>query len=379
MKKLLIIAFSDLENDPRVYRQIHYFSQFYQVTAIGWDPIHIDSVRFIPIKHTSRTIFQRILRAFQYKLHRFETIYWSIYHYQEVMDLLENESFDIIIANDLDTLPFALKIAKNAKVVLDTHEYAPRHFENVWSWRFFFQEFNKYLCKTYMNRCDAIITVSQGVADEYKKNYDIDPVVITNAADYVELEPGPVNDSNIKIISHGISNPSRNLELLIETADYLDERFHLDLMLIPTFPRYYKKLQDMAAKRKNVRIIPAVPRKEIISTIHAYDLSLLVFKPTTINIRYGLFNRFFESLQARLGIVTGPLQYSHVDIIDKYSCGLITQNYTPADIAKQLNHLTSGDIMKYKEHACIAARVFTAQNEIEKMGELVKNLFKEGT
>ncbi len=377
MKNILIIAFSDFENDPRVNRQVKYLRKFYNVSTVGWEPAKLEDVTFYEIKAIPRSRLGRIKRAFDYKLKRFEQLYWSIYDYQPVLNALLKKSFDLILVNDLDALPFGLRIANGAKVLLDTHDYAPRHFEDQWVWRFFFQDFNKYLCATYMKQCDEIITVSSGLAREYKKAYDIDPIIITNAVDYVDLEPTPVDGGNIRIITHGVAHPNRRLELMIKVMDHIAPRFHLDLMLLPVFPRYHKKLKAMASKRPNVRVIPPVSREEIVPFTNPYDLSFLVFKPYTINYRYGLFNKYFESLQARLMIVTGTSPEPQAEITAKYNCGVVVDSFEPPEIAARLNQLTVEEIEACKKQAGVAARQLTAAKNMELLGQIVSRLLGE--
>ena len=376
MKKILIIASTNLKNDPRVYRQIYYLRKHYHVTTVGKASPGLEDVEFHEISPIIRSRLARIKRAFAYKLRRFEAIYWSLYDFQPLLEVLGKRRFDLILANDLDTLPFALEIANRAKVLLDVHEYAPRHFEDQLIWRFFFQPFNEYLCATYMKQCDGVIATSTGIANEYKKNYGIDPQVITNAVEYVELRPGPVNPGNIRIITHGIANPSRRLELMIYIMDYLDPRFHLDLMLMPASPGYYKRLKTLAARRSNVSVIPPVTREEIVPVTNKYDLSFLVFKPYTITLRYGTFNKFYESLQARLGIVTGPTPQPQVEIVNKYGCGIVLDSFEPKRIAVQLNQLTAEQIEGFKKNAHLAARELTSQKNMEKLEEIVNRLIK---
>jgi glycosyltransferase involved in cell wall biosynthesis len=374
MKKVLVIAFSDLENDPRVFRQIDYLRKHYRVTAVGWTSPELEGVEFYKIQPLLRSPLTRMRRAVEYKLRRYEKLYWSLYEYRPLLDILQRSKFDLILANDLDTLPFALKIANGAKILLDTHEYAPRHFADQITWRFFFQGFNEYLCGTYMKKCDEIITVSPGVAAEYKRNYGIDPIVITNAAEYVDLNPTPVDKKNIRMITHGVASPNRRLELMIRIMDYMDSRFHLDLMLLPVFPRYYRRLEKMAAKRGNVSMIPPVERKEIIPSTNEYDISLIVFKPYTVNFRYGLFNKFFESLQARLAIVTGPSPEPQVEIVNRYGCGIVVDSFEPEEIAARLNRLTAEEIEGYKKKSHLAASELTASKNMEQLGSIVERL-----
>ncbi len=377
MKQIMIIALSDLENDPRVYRQISFLSGEYRISTIGWEPARIDGVEFFPLKPITRSRPERIKRALLYKAKQYEKIYWSLYDFGPLLEQLRDRQFDLVLINDVDALPFGLKVAEitgGGKVLLDTHEYAPKHFADRFFWRFFFQGFNQYLCETYMKHCDVITTVSSGIAGEYRKNFGVEPDVITNAMSYMELQPVPVKKDDIRIITHGVANPNRKLELCIEIMDHVDRRFRLDMMLLPVYPKYYKKLQRMADKRDNVRIRPPVKLHEIVPSTNDYDLSFILFRPTTINFRYGLFNKTFESIQARLGIVTGPAPEPQVEIVNRYGCGLVTDDFEPRHIAGLLNRLTDDRIMEFKNNAHKAAKELTAEKNMEKLDKIVKQL-----
>ncbi len=49
--------------------------------------------------------------------------------------ILSGEDFDGVLCNDADTIPVAFAAAGARPVVVDMHEYAPRHFENSIAWR----------------------------------------------------------------------------------------------------------------------------------------------------------------------------------------------------------------------------------------------------
>jgi hypothetical protein len=376
MANILIIAFSDLKKDPRVFRQIDYLRGDYHLTTVGWESPELEGVEFYKILSISRSRLDRIKRAFAYKLHRFESLYWSLYDFQPLLEVFSRKKYDLIIANDIDTLPFALRIAKDAKILLDLHEYAPRQFEDQFTWRFFFQAFNEYLCASCLKQPDEIITINTGIASEYKKNYGIDAHIITNAADYVDLRPTLVKKENIRIIGHGIANPSRRWELMIKIMDYMDTRFHLDLMLLPVYPDYYRRLERLVEKRENVSIIPPVKREEIIPVTNAYDLSFLIFRPYSLNYRYMLGNKFFESLQARLALVTASATLQQAEIVNRYGCGIVLDSFEPKKIAEQLNRLTAEQIEEYKKKAHLAANELTSQKNMEKLEKIVGSLIK---
>lgn len=357
-----------------MFRQIDHLRKDFHVTTVGWESPGLEGVGFYRISPVSRSGLDRIKRALAYKFHRFKPLYWSLYDFQPLLELFSQKRYDLIIANDIETLPFALEIANHAKILLDLHEYAPRQFEDQFTWRFFFQDFNEYLCAAYLKQPDEIITINTGIANEYKKNYGIDAHIITNAAGYVDLQPTPVNKDNIRIIGHGIANPSRRWELMIKIMDYMDARFHLDLMLLPVYAAYYRRLERMAAKRENVSIIPPVKREEIIPVTNAYDLSFLIFRPYSLNYRYMLGNKFFESLQARLAIVTASATLQQAEIVRRYGCGIVLDRFEPNKIALQLNRLTAQQIEEYKKKAHLAANELTSQKNMEKLEEIVKRL-----
>ena len=374
MKNILIIAFSDLNSDTRVKRQINYLGKFYKIFTIGLEPLQTKKNGFYRIKHVEHSLFQRCIRALRYKLRHYEALYWDLYDFKPLLEVFSDKKFDLILANDVETLPLVFKISGDAKILLDTHEYAPKHFDDQFLWRFFFRGFNEDLCAKYLNRCDAIMTVTDGVANEYKRNYKINPSVITNAVDYVELIPSEVDDNHIRIITHGVANKNRRLEFMISIMDYIDDRFHLDLMLVPRNYRYYNYLKKMASGRNNVSVIPPVKQHEIISYTNSYDLSFLIFKPYTVNFKYGLGNKTFESIQARLGLVTGISPEPQAEIVRKYGCGIVLDSFDPKKIALQLNELRVDDIIKFKQKANIAAGKLTSVDNMKKLHKIVEEL-----
>jgi hypothetical protein len=377
MKKILVIAFTPLKDDPRVSRQIDWLHKDYQLTTVGLANPEVEGVEFHEISPVKRSMFSRVKRMFSYKLHRFEPLYWSLYDFQPLLHRFSQKRFDLIIANDIETLPFSLRIANGAKVLLDLHEYAPLQFEDQFVWRFFFQAFNEYLCAAYLHKCDEIMTASPGFVNLYKKNYGVNPQVIGNETDYVDLQPKPVNSEHIRIISHGVAIPNRKLELMIKIMDYMDPRFHLDLMLLPVYPRYYQRLKTLAARRPRVSVLPPVARDEIIPLTNHYDLSFMIFKPLSTNVRYALSNKFFESLQARLAIVMGTSHQPQVEILQHYGCGIVLDSFDPKRIAAQLNRLSAAQIEAYKKKSHLAAAQLTAQKNKEKLNEIVKQLVKQ--
>lgn len=373
---ILIIALSDLKNDPRVFRQISWFSRDHTVTCMGYREPGIEKVRFIQIEQPKRTIFEKISNLALIFCHRYDAFlqkkFRTLYCLEPALLL---EQFDVIIANDIETLPFAISIKKSAKILFDAHEYYPKEYEDHWLWKFLYQDYRIYQCRRYLPVVDVMITVCEGIAEEYHKNFSVKPIVITNAADFKELIVSPLIPGKIRMIHHGGINSSRKIEKMIEMMDFVDTRFSLDLMLVPAggSPGYFSYLKKMAASRTNIRIRNPVEMQEITSTINLYDIGIYILEPNNFNNCHTLPNKFFEFVQGRLAIAIGPSPEME-KIVKKYDIGIIADDFSPQSLAKKLNDLTSEQIAYFKMQSHKSARTLSSENNMIKLEQMVKNL-----
>jgi hypothetical protein len=295
---------------------------------------------------------------------------------------LINRSFDLIIANDIESLPLAFKIKKKEKILFDAHEFAPRHFEDKLVWRIFFQRFNKYLCKKYLPLVDEMITVGTGLAREYAAHYPVKPVVVTNANYYAHLTPLPVDDKKIRLIHHGAANPSRQLEIMIDMMNYLDDRFTFDLMLLtPTIANkktrsYLESLKNLIKDNPKIKILPPVKSSEVVNFIHHYDMGIFLLPPINFNYANTLPNKLFDYIQARLAIAIGPTP-EMAELVNRYDLGVVSEDFTSPSLAKKINALTTERINYFKAQANKAAFELSAEKNKVILNEIVSNLIKE--
>ncbi len=378
MKKILIISFTILSKDIRVNRQIKLLKDKYVISTVGLKSSDDNNVTFYPIDpivYKSSAFFRRIKKAFLCKLKMYEKLYWGFYGVDSLLSILSTKKFDLIIANDIESLPFALKISNGAKLFFDAHEYAPRELEDRFIWRFFLKDFKVYLCKKYIRLCDRMITVSDGIAKEYYKDFNIKPDVITNASDYVDIKQSVVNSKFIKLIHHGGAMPSRKIELMIKMMDYLDKRFTLDLMLIPTSQAYFKKLKCLAKNNGRVRLIEPVPMDKIVKFINQYDIGTYILPPINLNHKYALPNKFFDFIQARLAVAIGPSP-EMANIVKQYDLGIVAEDFRPEAMAKELNKLTKDKIDYYKCQSDKVAYELSSAGNLNKLENLIAGLLK---
>lgn len=365
MKKALVLVFSNLKHDARVKRQIGWLTKTHQVTVVCFDAEDTPGVEVIRVNQTRLNLPRKFLLALALLFRAHQQAYKLFHDYASLKTKL-TKAYDLIVANDIDTLPLAFELKKSAKIVFDAHEYAPRHFENNRIWKTFFQPFYLHLCNRYIPRTDGMLTVGKGLADEYTKNFGVNPVIITNATRYVNIVPSAVETNRIRLIHHGIVNPSRRLELMVDMMKHLDERFSLDMILMTSdyasarTKAYIKNFRQMAEANPRIRILPPVQSDDVVNAINQYDIGVFLIPPVNFNYANTLPNKLFDFIQARLGIAIGPTP-EMASIVDRYGNGVVGNDFTPESLAAKLKSLTREDVARFKEQSAKAAKELNAE------------------
>ena len=370
-RKILIISFSNLKSDPRVKRQINYFKEFYEITTVGLADSEIENVTHIDV-YSEFNKMNFIIPLPKLLLGLFESYYWNLEEIKLTLEKITGKQFDIIIANDADALPVALKIKGNAKVIFDAHEYSPEENNDSLRWRILFKKYKTNLIKKYAQKADFMITVCDGIAKKYNSEFGLNPMVLNNAADYFENANLMKVGDKIKIMHHGLALPQRKIENMIEMMDFVDERFELDLMLVFRKEEYKKELEQLIGTKKNVRLIPTVSTDEIVPFISQYDMGIYLLEPNNFNNKHALPNKFFEFIQGRLAIAIGPSP-EMAKIVSDFDLGLVSKDFEAKNLADTVNSFTTDKIIYYKGKSDLAAKELNASENFRKLSEKVKS------
>lgn len=361
----LVISFTDLQSDPRVNRQIRFLSERYHVVTAGTATSGVPGAEFVPVEYRAKPLAGKLRSIYQFARRDYDGYYWRQGHILELMARLQHVRPDVVIANDIETLPLALRVADGAKVIFDAHEYAPREWEDLLLFRLFHQPYRMHLCRTCIPRVDAMTTVCGSIADEYERDTGVRSVIVTNAPDYEELEPSePVDDpAGIRLVHHGGASPSRKLGLTIEMMAHLDERFTLDFLLTGG-SGHLEELKRLAAGEPRIRFLDPVPMRELPRFLNRYDVGVFLLPPTNFNYRYALPNKLFEFIQARLTVAIGPSP-EMACVVGEAGCGVVAADFTPEAMAAALRDLDREAIRRYKQRSHAAASELSADRNRE--------------
>lgn len=383
MKTSLVLTCSDPSNDPRPHRMIRWLREISKVSVAGDTSAIFEEDNFYlvgilkqssPLMENAKILAHRLKNAIKIRDLIFLFVPSLILGTDRNFPIEMNQ-FDLIVSHDLVLLPLAFHIRKeNKKVILDAREFYPNNFDDQLFWRLTSKPLNQYLCRKYLRLCDSVITVSDGIAEEYYAQFGVFPEVIMSLPEYCALQPTPVDRDHINIIHHGWASPSRRIDRMIQVMDYVDDRFTLDLMMIPGKGRVWREIQRMVNTRENVRIIPPVRMPDIVPFTNQYDIGLFLVPPTNFNLKYTLPNKLFEFIQARLGVAIGP-SIEMRKIVEQYRCGIVSPDFSPRSMALELNKLDDAQILKLKANSDIAAKNLNADENRKKLLTSINELF----
>jgi hypothetical protein len=357
---VVILVFTEVVRDPRVMRHVAALRDVYDLITCGKGAAPAGVIRHLEIPAEAEHLPMTPVGLLSLAARRSERAYRHLPAASAASGLLRDVPFDLIIANDITTLPVALEVAGGRPVIADLHEFAPKEMEEDWRWRLMVQPLATHICREYLPRVAAATTVAEGIADEYRAQYGLTPSVVTNAGPYRQPQSRPTT-TPIRAVHTGMATPNRRLETMIEAASDVPG-LTFDLFLIPS-PRaraYLDSLRRLANGTTNVRILDPVPMAQVPETLDSYDLGLYVLAPTSFNNEHALPNKFFDFVQSGLGMIIGPSP-EMASAVREHGMGLVLGDFSAESLRQALSDVSPVEVDAWKRAACRAAAVLNDQ------------------
>lgn len=391
---MLHIVLNEFVHDTRVLKECRSLvSCGFSVIVIclhGEDLMENDSQDGIRINRIR--IRLRNLPKFVKKLYVIQLLGFFEFFLRFILYCFRMKRIDIVHCHDLQALPLglALKVMRKApKCIYDMHELETERKtlkqKSIWQW------LAKGLERRLISHSDALITVSESIADVLADWYEIGrPVVIRNVqktAPYRfstklrELPQLSHIDRKICIaiyagkISHG-----RGLEVLIEAARYLDR---VIIVLMGAGNADYcnavkKKIRENNLEDKVFLLPPVAP-----DLVHQYlcsaNLGLMPTQNVCLSYYLGAGNKLFHYLMAGLPAVVSDHPEKR-QIVRSYDVGLVCNERDPRDIAGAIQMLADDDELRrnLSDNALKSRKVLCWENEEKKLLQLYQNLENKG-
>ncbi len=375
-KKILILCKTNLERDPRVIKQIEALHKEYSLTCVGRNiskhtGVEHDLDLFELDSRGSKT--NRITEITKLVTKQYKSLYWNKNN-KRVYKTLKENTYDIIICNETESLPIADRLAKNKStpIYCDLHEY---YMDDRMTGSFSKaqQEYEEWIFTNHLSHVKHFTTVSPQIIELYKEKFNIDCTLLDNACKYYDLFPRPTSETKIRIISHGAAIPARRLELMIDAVSLLDKKYSLDLYLMDNNPTYKKHLCQLIENNNQISILDGIPFNEIQQTINLYDIGLYLLFPTHLNNTYALPNKLFEFIQGRVAIVIGPTP-AMADLVKEYNIGVVSEDFTAVSLATAIKNSSIEDINRYKQNTNTAAHKRNSEANITEIKRIVHSI-----
>jgi glycosyltransferase involved in cell wall biosynthesis len=267
-------------------------------------------------------------------------LFYKFFNIRLLFSLFFNK-YDLLVANDLDTLLPNYVVSKIRKIPLiyDSHEYftGVPEIQNrpfvKWVWK----TIERYVFPRLRN----VMTVSDPIAEKYSEEYGIRPVTVRNCAEsskeirsFTHKELGIGHSHLLAVIQGTGINAGRGGEELIEAIQMTDG---VTLFIIGSgdlLPLLKSKVNDLNIKDR-VRFIPTLPWNEMMRFTKSADVGLSLDKDSNLNYRFSLPNKIFDYISAGIPVIAGDLQEVK-KIIEGNSCGIIIPEISPEEISKAL-------------------------------------------
>ena len=350
MKKVVSIVLNNFKNDSRVLKEnISLQNAGYDVivVALHEEPLkEFDTVQNIPvhrIKLKSRKWSKnKVIQLIKY----FEFLYRVVPGYKDS---------DIVHCNDLNALPVGVLIKiffnKEVKIVYDAHEYETEIDGLIGIRKSLTKKLEKYLIG-YANK---VITVSDSIADEYVKLYNIDkPALVLNTPRYKEIVKQDffrkslgIDKYKIIFLYQGSLSSGRGIEILIETFTQMDDT--KSVIVFMGYGEMEEIIREASEKYESIYFHPAVSPDVLLEYTGSADFGISTIEDSCLSYRYCLPNKMFEYLMADVPIIVSNLPEMK-KVIEKYNIGIVAKYNNPKSLIDAIEKATKLDKQKLKKN-----------------------------
>ena len=281
-------------------------------------------------------------------------------------------NFDILLSNDLDTLPanFIAAQVKCKPLVYDSHEYFTEvpelinrpQVKKVWEW----------LEKKMVPNIKHAFTVCNSIARIYEDKYGTPFRVVRNLPVAGSFTPKSGKGENHQkiILYQGAVNIGRGLEQAILAMHYIENA----KLIIAGGGDILTKLQNLVIKenlQNKVKFTGRLPLEELAKLTPQADLGLSIEEDLGLNYRFALPNKLFDYIQAQVPVLITNLP-EMAAIVNQYHIGEITESLEPRHLAiKITDALNNSEKRKvWKSNLPVAAKELTWENEEKVIWEM---------
>ncbi|MBI5010021.1 MAG: glycosyltransferase family 4 protein, partial [Bacteroidia bacterium] len=310
-----------------------------------------------------------------FRTKRFRMIFNSGYLFYKFFNIrlffyLLFHRFDVLVANDLDTLlpNYLISKLRRLPLVYDSHEYFTgvpelngRPFVK-WVWT----SIEKFVFPDLKH----VITVSDSIAGLYNELYGIMPVVIRNISPSSQSvipyrkEDLDIRDGNLLLILQGGGiNIDRGAEELIDAVRMTEKVSLIIAGSGDVIPELKTRVMNYGLSDR-IKFYSVRPWNELMRLTKSADAGICFEKDTSINYRFCLPNKLFDYISAGIPVICGNLPEIS-KIVSSGDCGIIIPEISRQEISRAIIKLRDNPELldSYKKNSVKASIYLNWENE----------------
>ena len=374
-KKVTSIVLNNFKNDSRVLKEnisLQKAGYEVQVVALHEEPLaEFEEVQNIPVHRvklkTRGWSKQKLIQLIKY----FEFIYKVVKQYKKS---------DIIHCNDLNSLPIGVIIKKffnkDVKIVYDAHEYETE----LNGLKGIQKKLVKWLERKLIKYADKVITVSDAIADEYVKLYDIKkPALVLNTPSYKEIEKknifretlGIKETQTIFLYQGGLSK-GRGIEILLEAFKTIDNENAVIVFM--GYGPLENLIKETSKEYKNIYFHKAVSPDVLLDYTSSADFGFLFYENTCLNHYYCSPNKMFEYLMAEIPVIVSNL-YEMKRLVEFNKIGTVAKENSPEGLKEAIEEAVKLDKEVLKTNIQKLKTIYNWEEQEKVLLEIYKDLY----
>ena len=252
-----------------------------------------------------------------------------------LLGLLLVNKFDVLLANDLDTLPANFLIAKikNKPLVYDSHEYFTEVPELVN--RKFVKHIWEFMERIMLPHIKYAYTVCDSIADIYSARYRTSFRVVRNISSYKYAPPEDVetvSGSEKIILYQGALNEGRGLKQAVMAMKFI-EGARLIIAGDGTIKNELIKLIDNHNLQQKVQLTGRLSIEELARLTPRASAGFSIEEDLAMNYHFALPNKLFDYIQAHVPVIVTNLP-EMAAVVKHYQIGLVISSHEPTELAE---------------------------------------------
>ena len=350
LKHVIQLVLNNFQNDSRVLKEAKTLQNNgydVQVVALHEFPLaEIEVISGIPvhrIKLMSRSWSKhKVIQFFKY----LEFIVRVIKGYRKA---------GIFHCNDLSTLPVGVFIklffSRKVKVIYDAHEYETE----INGLKGIEKKAIAWLEYQLIKYADKVITVSDSIANEYQRLYNIQkPALVLNTPPFIEVKKQDFfrkeldirQDQTIFLYQGGLSR-GRGVELLVQTFSLM--KTDNNVIVFMGYGPLEDEVSHASDQYSTVFFRQAVSPDILLNYTSSADYGISLIEDVCLSYRFCLPNKMFEYLMAGIPVLCSNLvEMRH--FVERFKVGVIAAENSVDGILDAVNRSLSMDYERIKSN-----------------------------